>query len=161
MKKRGKWFAQGFALGIENDADLASKASKRMVSGSIGVMQNTLSTLGSIIPKDLDNIQPTIAPVVDMTNVQRSANIIDNMLSFDESLNIMSDLKTINRTMGRSSQNGDPNASVVSELQKLTKLLQTDRGGNTYIDGISYSSGSDVANAVNELIRAVNIRGRV
>lgn len=161
MEKRGKWFDQGYAHGIDNNADLVIKASKRMVSGSIGVMQNTLSTLGSIIPNDLDNIQPTIAPVVDMTNVQKSASLIDNMLSFDDSLSIMSDLKTINGTMSGSHQNGDPNANVVSELQKLTKLLQTDRGGNTYIEGISYSNGSEVAKAVSELIRAVTVGGRV
>lgn len=161
MEKRGKWFAQGYAKGIDKDANLATKASKRMVSGSIGILQNTLSTLGSMLSGDLENIQPTISPVVNLSNVRRSANIIGDMLSFDNSLNIMSDLRSINSTMNASRQNGTSNRDIVSELQKLGKILQSIPNGNTYIDGISYSNGSDVANAVNDLIRAVTVGGRV
>ena len=157
----GRWFAQGYANGIRKDSNLASQASTDMVESAIGTVQGSLSTLGAMMSTDLDSIQPTISPVVDISNVTRSAGIINDMLSFDDTLGVMTDLRAINGTMNRSRQNGG-NRDVVSELQKLRSVMENLPSGNTTnINGVTYDDGSAVGDAVGTLIRAIVMEGRM
>ncbi len=157
----GRWFAQGYAKGIRKDSNLASQASSDMVESSIGNVRRSLSTLGTMMSTDLESIQPRISPVVDMSNVTRSAGIINDMLSFDNNLGVMTDLSAINRTMNRARQNGG-NRDVVNELQKLRSVMENIPSGNTTnINGITYDDGSSVGDAVETLIRAIIMEGRI
>ena len=62
--------------------------------------------------------------------------------------------------MNQRSQNG-VNDEVVSAINKLRKEIGN-ISGNTYnINGVTYDDGTNVSNAVEELIRAVKIEGRV
>lgn len=161
LVKVGRWFAQGYANGIKADSNLAAQASSSMVDTAIGTVQGSLATLGSMLSMDLENIQPQISPVVDMSNVTRSAGMINDMLSFDDSLSVMTDLRAISGTMNRSRQNGG-NSDIIGELRKLRSVMENIPAGNTTnINGVTYDDGSAVGNAVGTLIRAIVMEGRM
>lgn len=161
LVKVGRWFAQGYANGIKADSNLAAKASSSMVDTAIGTVQGSLATLGSMLSMDLENIQPQISPVVDMSNVTRSAGMINDMLSFDDSLSVMTDLRAISGTMNRSRQNGG-NSDIIGELRKLRSVMENIPAGNTTnINGVTYDDGSAVGDAVGTLIRAIVMEGRM
>ena len=110
---------------------------------------------------DLENIQPQISPVVDMSNVTRSAGMINDMLSFDDSLSVMTDLRAISGTMNQSRQNGG-NSDIIGELRKLRSVMENIPAGNTTnINGVTYDDGSAVGDAVGTLIRAIVMEGRM
>ena len=161
LVKVGRWFAQGYANGIKADSNLAAQASSSMVDTAIGTVQGSIATLGSMLSMDLENIQPQISPVVDMSNVTRSAGMINDMLSFDDSLSVMTDLRAISGTMNRSHQNGG-NSDIIGELRKLRSVMENIPAGNTTnINGVTYDDGSAVGDAVGTLIRAIVMEGRM
>ena len=161
LVKVGRWFAQGYANGIKADSNLAAQASSSMVDTAIGTVQGSLATLGSMLSMDLENIQPQISPVVDMSNVTRSAGMINDMLSFDDSLSVMTDLRAISGTINRSRQNGG-NSDIIGELRKLRSVMENIPAGNTTnINGVTYDDGSAVGDAVGTLIRAIVMEGRM
>jgi hypothetical protein len=72
----------------------------------------------------------------------------------------MTNFGSINTMMNRRNQNG-VNDDVVEAINNLGTLLGMS-GGNSYtINGITYDDGSAISDAVNALIRATRIEGRV
>ena len=68
-------------------------------------------------------------------------------------------LKAIDVNMTARGQNGT-SADVVSAINKLRKEIGN-VGGNTYvIDGVNYTSGSDVADALETIIRTAVVGRR-
>lgn len=61
--------------------------------------------------------------------------------------------------MARNRQNG--NEDVVSAINKLGKSLSGSRGNTYNVNGITYDDGSEISNAVSELVRAARVERRV
>lgn len=76
----GGFFGQGFILGIDGETSKVVKSATRMGRDGVSALNNTLNAIGSSFSTDL-NLTPTIAPVLDLTGVRKSAQGIDNMLS--------------------------------------------------------------------------------
>ena len=121
--------------------------------------------LGKAISKIKDSIEsdmdtnPTIRPVVDLSNVANGAKAINGMLDMSPSVGVMANLRSISSSMSNG-QNGG-NDDVISAINNLSKKI-SGMSGNTYtINGITYDDGSNVSNAVETLIRATRIERRV
>ena len=72
----------------------------------------------------------------------------------------MANIKSANALMNSRVQNGD-NSDVVSAINGLRKELGN-VGNTTYsINGITYDDGSNISNAVRDIVRATIIEGRV
>lgn len=156
FKALGKSVPEGFAMGI---GMLASK-----IKGSVTGMANTaISTAKSAIARVADavngnmDVQPTIRPVVDLSEVTAGANAINGMLAMNPSVGVMSNIGAISSLMnGR--QNGGNN-DVISAINKLGKTLGGLSGDTYNVNGITYDDGSNIANAVQTLVGAAR-RGR-
>lgn len=120
-------------------------------------LRNAINNLANMIDSDI-NTQPTIRPVLDLSDVSSGAYAINSMLSMSPSVGVLSNVGSIN-TMMNSRQNGG-NDDVISAINGLKKALG-ERTGDTYnVNGISYNEGSDVATAIKALTRAVKMEGR-
>lgn len=149
-------------LGFVNALD--SYANKAYNSGSM-IAKEAKDGLGKAISKIKDSIEsdmdtnPTIRPVVDLSNVTNGAKAINGMLDMNPSVGVMANLRSISSSMSNS-QNGG-NDDVISAINNLGKKI-SGMSGNTYtINGITYDDGSNVSNAVETLIRATRIERRV
>ena len=81
-------------------------------------------------------------------------------MGINPSIGVLSTVGSINSAMNQRSQNG-ANGDVVSAINKLRNDLGS-MSGNTYnINGVTYDDGTNVSNAVEALVRAVKIEGRV
>ena len=135
--------------GVKSSArDLADTTSKGF--------GNAISKINEMFDGTFD-AQPTIRPVLDLSDVQAGANSISSMFSGNRTLAISAPgIGAISASMA-SRQNG--NNDLVSAINKLAK--SSGKSGNTYnINGVSYSEGSDVADAIQTLARAITIEGR-
>ena len=157
--KIGSAIPEGFAMGIGMLGGEVSGAVTDMASSAINTTRNAMSTVLDAINGDMD-AQPSIRPVLDLSDVQTGVNAINGMLDTTKSLGVQSNLNAIGYSMNAMRQNGK-NDEVVSAINKLYDKL--DGVGNTYnnINGVTYDDGSNVTEAIGTLVRYAKIGGRV
>lgn len=157
FRKIGAWVPKGFAQGIERFSYLGVGAVEGMSNDAIDSASKVLSNINSVLTDDV-NTQPTIRPVVDLSNVESSSDAISNMLAIDPTVSAFSNVRSISAMMNRN-QNG-ANDDVVSAIKDLGKTIGKASGDTYQINGITYDSGSEVSEAIQTLIRASIIEGR-
>lgn len=157
FRKIGKSVPEGFAQGIDRLSGLASKSSEEMAKNSVNSTLSAVSYIADVINSDID-AQPTIRPVLDLTNVRSGANAIGGMLS-GRTLSINTDrVGAVSASMSNRKNGNDEIVSAIKALR--SDIANTPR--NTYsINGISYDDGSNISTAVRDLVRAAKIERRI
>lgn len=155
--KVGEYCGMGFVNALGDYSPFAYDAAYNMADSARSGLSDTIARIASIFDSDMD-IQPTIRPVLDLSDVRSGASAIETMLGINRSVGVMANVGAISTTMNRNRQNGT-NDDVVSAIDELGKRL--DNVGNTYnsINGISYSDG-DVADAIKTIVRAARVERR-
>lgn len=157
FRKIGAGVPEGFAQGIERFSYLGARAVESMSNDAIGSASKVLSNVTAALTDDV-NTQPTIRPIVDLSNVENSSDAISNMLAMDPTVSAFSNVHSISAMMNRN-QNG-ANDDVVSAIKDLGKTIGKASGDTYQINGITYDSGSEVSDAIQTLIRASIVEGR-
>ena len=149
---------EGFAQGIDRRTGMVEDSITSMAMAAVNNTKNVISRIADFISSDVDT-QPTIRPVLDLSDVKSGANSINSMLDLNGSVGLNANINAISSMMSNKNQNG-VNDDVVSAINKLRKDLGN-VGGNSYtINGVTYDDGSNVSNAVKTLVRAANIERR-
>ena len=78
MMQVGRFFTEGFSIGITDREDMVSDSSEKVAQKAISTLNDMLAT-SSI--DDLFDASPTITPVLDLSVVSKQAGSIDSMLS--------------------------------------------------------------------------------
>lgn len=157
--KAGKWLGEGLVIGINSMGRAVYKAGGSMGSDAVSSISKSISRISDVIDSDID-AQPTIRPVMDLSNVDSGISAIRSMFNEQSTIRATANVSAISTMMNRRAQNG-ANSDVVSAIDKLRKDIGN-IGGNSYtIGGVSYDDGSSVGNAVNELVRAIRMEGRI
>lgn len=160
FKEIGSGVPEGFALGIDEMGALATKSSSNMAKNAIDIVGTSISRISDLVSSDIDS-QPTIRPVLDLSDIQSGASALNSMLNMDSSVGVRTNLGAISSMMSMRGQNGS-NADIVSAIDKLNKKM--DNMGNTtnnIINGVTYDDGSNINDAVATLVRAARIERRV
>jgi tape measure domain-containing protein len=156
--KTGEGVVEGLVLGIHNLFGDAEHAGEDLAGRAASGLSGAISKLQDAVSMDFDQIQPVISPVLDLSEVSAGANSINGMFGIQPSVGVLSKVQSINATMSRR-QNGG-NSDVVSALKDLGRKFDTKTGDTYHIDGITYDDGSNVANAVQTLVRAARVGRR-
>ena len=85
--KVGAYVAQGFALGIQGDTRKSTAAASDMAASAIETVKNSISRIADAINSDIDT-QPTIRPVLDLSNVEAGAGRLQAMFSRNQALSV-------------------------------------------------------------------------
>lgn len=154
--KLGRFFDQGFINGIYKLRDKVYNSSYSVGTYARDGLNRSLSRMADIISNNID-AQPTIRPVLDLSDVQDGVSRIGTMFGAP-SLGLATNLGAISYGM-RNRQNG--NGDVIDAINKLSKSLGDDKGRNTYnINGITYDDGTNISEAVQTLVRAAKVERR-
>ena len=155
----GRYLDEGLAIGINDSSDAATNSASNMANSVIGNVKNAISMAGDLFSANAD-VQPTIKPIVDLSEVRSGANAISGIFGSGPSVGVMANVNAISSSMNGRIQNGN-NSEVVSAINKLRDKL--DGVGNTYntINGVTYDDGSNVTDAIETLVRYAKIGGRV
>ena len=159
---------KGFAIGLMDYSGMVSNSAYSVGEESINAMQDAISRIGGILDGTLE-MDPTIRPVVDLTNVRAGVSAINGMMSQQYAagegiFNRVNMAKPLEATgeisaMTANIQNGKLDTS--KELTEALNRLEIPASGDTYnINGITYDDGSEVQNAVRALIRATKVERR-
>ena len=152
----GKSTNEGFVKGIEADANKSANAAENLAYDVIDAMRSTISRVSNAINADMD-MNPTIRPVLDLSNVEAGARSLNGMLDGSQlSASLSGDMS---RSIG-TIQNGNNNRELLSAIKDLQGNVGN--SGDTYqINGITYDDGSAISSAVQTLIRAAKIERRM
>lgn len=161
FKKIGSGVPEGFAMGIGMFGERIKDSVTSMSNTAIDTTKGVIAHLSDVLTvADLDS-QPTIRPVVDLSNVESGAAAINGMFNSDDfAIGTKMNLNAIGMTMNRRNQNG-VNEDVVSAIDKLRKDVGNLENRSYSIGGITYSADDEVSNAIETLVRAVRVEGRV
>ena len=150
---------EGFAAGIDRMSGMVKNSAVSMARTSIDSVKGTISKLADAINSDIDT-QPTIRPVLDLSDVRSGAGTIGSMLGFGSSIGVTRNLGTISAMMNSRSQNGG-NAEIVSAIDNLGKKVSAMEHPSYNINGITYDDGSNITDAVKTIVRTARIERRV
>ena len=159
FRKIGTSVPEGFAQGISKRGDWIKSAVVGMSGTAVDGVKATIARISDSISGSM-NAQPTIRPVLDLSDVRRGAGTIGNMLDIGASAGVMANVGAISVGMNRRGQNVS-NADVVSAIDRLDRHLDN-VGNTTYtIGGITYDDGSNIATAVRDLTRYARMERRI
>lgn len=152
--KIGEFFDEGLSNGISENARGVIQSSNKLGDDATNALNNSFNKINDLFGME-GLSDPVIKPILDLTDLERGAQNIDGMFN---SPILNTNLSAISRGMSNKIQNGTAN-DVVSAINKLGTNLS---GGNTYnINGISYDSDSNVANAIETLVHAITVERRI
>ena len=122
----GAYVAQGMAIGIQNDSDKASNASKDMAYGVIDSAEGILTNLSDLLTQDID-AQPTIRPVLDLTNVTNGTRTLNSLFGQDYGIGL--DTARVNARASRAytpipvsasyDQNGSESGGMMARMDAM------------------------------------------
>lgn len=159
FRKMGRFAPEGFALGIDDMSHIVEDSSMSMAATALNATKNAISRIVDVIDSDID-AQPTIRPIMDLSDISYGINEMDNMFSLRQPVGVMANVRSINSMMNDRNQNGS-NSDVISAIEGLGRKLGNTPNNTYSINGITYDDGSNVSEAVKDLIRAVRIERRV
>ena len=156
----GKWTAEGLAVGIDRNSNRVDAPMRSMAQRAVDGMTKAMSNVTSLAESGLD-FNPTITPVLDLSNVQAGSRLLNSMIGPDSGLALNANVTGAMTGSISRIQNGTSNGDVVKAVKDLQKTM-TNNSGNTYnINGVTYDDGSNVQNAVETLIRAAMMERRM
>ena len=150
---------EGFAMGIDRMSNMVKSSSVSMADNAINTVKKSISHIADTVNTDIDS-QPVIRPVLDLSDVESGAGAISGLFNNRQSVGVLANVGGISTMMNRKLQNGS-NDELVSAINKLRGDL-SNIGNNYYtVEGVTYSDGSEVSEAVSLLTRAIRMEGRV
>ena len=158
FKELGSYSGEGFIGGLNSYMSNVYSAGYDMGDTAVGALSNSIAKVAQTIESGIDD-QITIRPVLDLSEVSNGVNTMKGMLDTSSSIGVMAKVNSISSNMSKNQNRG--NSDVVSAIDNLKDTMQTN-GGNTYnINGVTYSDGSEVQNAIETIVRAIIRERRV
>lgn len=154
--KIGNFFGEGFIIGIKEYNNKVYSQTSELATKAKDGLSRAIAGVSNLIAGGIDD-EITIRPVLDLSEVQAGAAIINGMFR-TPSMGVMANVNAISSGMRGYRQNGGE--EVVSAIDRLSKNLGNT--GDTYnIDGITYDDGSKaISEAVQTLVRAAKVERR-
>lgn len=109
----GSAVAEGFALGIDRNVGYATSSASDMATTTFDTVRNAISRISDIINNDIDT-QPTIRPVLDLSNVEYGASRLQALFSRNQALSVSA---SMNRDSGVDTTTGATTAKTGNTFQ--------------------------------------------
>ena len=156
MYKVGDFAGIGFINALLDNVKSAYKAGGQMADSAKKGLSGAIARITDTLNNEMD-MQPTIRPVLDLSDVRSGAGSINGLFS-GRTLSINSaNVGAVSASMAKR-QNG--NDDIVSGINALRKDI-AGMSNNTYnINGVTYDDGSNINSAVETLVRAARIERR-
>ena len=159
--KLGSSVPEGFVKGINKFGTDIENSSVAMAKVAISGTKDAIARVSELLNADIDS-QPTIRPVLDLSDVESGAGRINGLFGMQPSVDLLTNVGSIN-TMMNGRQNGlnTTNDDVVAAIKDLKSAISKSSGDSYSINGITYDDGSNIADTIKSLVRVSRIEGRI
>lgn len=126
MAEIGTWYVQGFINGANSLKSSVGETSEDIANTSIDTMSEILTNVSNIFGSDLD-VDPTIRPVLDLSNVTEGVNTMNGMFG-SRTLSLTGGIsRDSQEALDAKLQNGIAvnNTDVVNEISRLREDVNT------------------------------------
>ena len=156
--KIGAFTCQGFINALTAYSAKTYNASTDMADNATSGFSRAISRIKDMVENGVD-AQPTIRPVVDLSDVSAGVGSINRMFDLNPSFGVISNVRGI-ASMMNERQNG-VDSDLTSAIKDLKNSLRESSGDVYNINGVTYDDGSNVADAVKSIVRAARIERRM
>ena len=156
--KYGNYMVKGLTNALDNGILNVTSTTRELAGKSNKAFSEVISKVSNLLNDDID-MNPTISPVIDLSNVEDGARRINSMMRINPSIRTLAEVGSINTIM-KENQNG-MNRDIISAIGDLKDSLGNISGNTYHINGITYDDGSNIANAVESIVKAARIGRRV
>lgn len=131
FKQIGAYVVEGFAIGIDRNTRKSSLASEGMAKDAINTVRDSLETMSKFFNSDLLDTEPTITPVIDLSNVRSGASQINSLLSNQNGIGLSA---SISGTMQAQAMAGSDMLNAINSLANKLDSLEEAVKSNPGID---------------------------
>lgn len=154
----GDYAVLGFAKAFVDGMGVSYGVGSDMANSATNGLKEAIAKASMAVDDDFD-MQPTIRPVLDLSDIRSGAGAISGMFGARPSIGVMANVGQISSMMNRN-QNGT-NDDIVSAIKDLSNKVDNISGDTYTINGITYDDGSGIADAVKSLVRAARVERRM
>lgn len=155
----GQYLDEGLVVGLNKYSGKVSNSAENVGKDAIKSMSGAISAISSVVDSDMDN-QPTIRPVLDLSDVESGANTISDLLGGKQSVGVLANVRSISNSMNSRQNIGA--SDIISAIKSLSSSIANGQGGVVYnVNGVTYDDGSNIADAISTLVRAAKIERRI
>ena len=155
--KIGAFGGKGFVNAFRDYESKAYEAGGEMAMFAKRGLSDAIAKVRDVIENGID-AQPTIRPVLDLSDVEAGVGAIGGMLGLRPSMGVLSNIGVVNSMMNRN-QNG-VNDDVVSAIERLGRMIGSTPNNVYNVNGVTYDDGSNISSAVQSLIKAAKVERR-
>jgi tape measure domain-containing protein len=151
----GGGLIEGLVKGIHDNEHDSFTAVTDMADTTTAGFSKAISKISDMLNGNME-LQPTITPVLDLSNIRAGAGGISSILG-GSSVGLMANVGAISASMGRQNGGGD---EIISAINRLRKDIGNLSNTTTIINGVTYDDGSNINNAVASIVRAAKMERR-
>lgn len=145
----GSFLGMGLAKGIAKSASSVVDASETLADVSTDAMSSAIGLISDRLASD--DFTPTITPVVDLSRAAASASELSSMFSSNRAFSVAA---SMNNQLS-------PTDRITGALGALRAAMGQGGVTNNYnLNGVTYSNGSEIAQAMEVIANAVLVNGR-
>ena len=143
----GKSLGEGLIVGVKQISKNVYDTSKDLGKNAAKSLSTSISKIGGLIETGID-AQPTIRPVMDLSDVSNGVGAINRMMDLQTIIGAKTNISAINSMMN-DRQNG--NSELLSEIKGLrSDFSDVDRGVSVDVH-LDYNAGSDANEIANDI----------
>ena len=143
----GGYMVEGLTNALGDGEKDVNKSTSGIAKKSTKSISKALSKVSDMLSMDIDS-QPTIRPVLDLSDVSNGVGAMGRMFDMQPSVGVMSDIQSINSTMSKH-QNG--NAELLSAVEGLRSDLAASGNGITVEVNLDYNASADANDIANDI----------
>ena len=148
--KYGKWIAEGLGIGMDKKADYAAKSGRNLANSALQALSDSMSDPTYL--SEFENLDPTITPVVDLSNVASSARMATAMLTGLIPAGTVETASSIGNSVNTQNQNGSISSQILDALRASLALRDTSNGPTVVIDGNTINDTDAIQQATEDYI---------
>lgn len=150
-KRLGNYFGMGYVNGMMEFSKKVHDTAGDLATTAIDTLRNPMQLVQSLLDSDLET-DPTITPVMDLSQIQNGVRRINGMMP-DTGVNLGYISSSMNRPR-------TTNEDVVAAIGGLSRQMVSASGNVYNVNGITYDDGTNIATAVQDLVRAARVERR-
>ena len=155
----GQYLDEGLIVGLNKYSGKVSNSAEDVGKDAIKSMSGAIYGISSVVDSDIDS-QPTIRPVMDLSNIESGANTIGDLLGRKQSVDVLANVGSISTSMNSRQNIGA--SDIISAIKSLSSSIANGQGSVVYnVNGVTYDDGSNIADAISTLVRAAKIERRI
>lgn len=153
----GEYAGMGFVVGLSAYKNASYATGASVADYATSGLSEAITQIQRIMNSNTE-WQPTITPVLDLSNIQNGAMTMQSMLS---GASVSADSANSISLSMNSRNPGASNTDIVKAIKDLNTRLDGIQQNVYNVNGVTYDDGTNVASAVGQLVDAMQIRRRV